>query len=110
MNEETSSCCGDEVLNENDGEGICAGCREWCEVFEDDEQASGPCLVVCHLINFSGSTDMTITNDIYLEVISDLHKLAVYENPYCKKLNFKKHSMYKEAALKIVDEIRRGDV
>jgi hypothetical protein len=37
MNEETSSCCGDEVLNENDGEGICAGCREHCEVFEDDE-------------------------------------------------------------------------
>jgi|TARA_R110000737_G_scaffold130711_1_gene162701 hypothetical protein len=37
MNEETSSCCGDEVLNENDGEGICAGCYEHCEVFEDDE-------------------------------------------------------------------------
>ncbi|WP_339692772.1 hypothetical protein [uncultured Pseudoalteromonas sp.] len=52
---------------------------------------------------------MTITNNIYLEVVSDFHKLAVYENPYCKKLNFEKHSMYKEAALKIVDEIRRGN-
>ena len=53
---------------------------------------------------------MTISNNIYLEVVSDFHKLAVYENPYCKKLNFEKHSMYKEAALKIVDEITRGDV
>ena len=52
---------------------------------------------------------MNITNDIYLEVVSDLHKLAVYENPYCKKLNFEKHSMYKAAVLKIVDEIKRGN-
>ena len=49
-------------------------------------------------------------NDIYLEALSDFHKLLEYNNPYCKKLNFEKHSMYKEAALKIVDEIRRGDV
>ena len=58
--EEVSNCCGDEVLNENDGEGICAGCYEHCEVFEDDEQASGSCLVVCHNFNFMRGADMNV--------------------------------------------------
>ena len=48
--------------------------------------------------------------DIYLEALSDFHKLWEYQNPYCEKLNFEKYSAYKEAALKIVDEIKRGDV
>jgi len=52
------------------------------------------------------STDM---NDIYLEALSDFHKLFEYNNPYCKNLNAEKHLAYKEAALKIVDEIKRGD-
>ena len=47
--------------------------------------------------------------DIYLEVLSDLHKLWEYSNPYCKNLNAEKHLAYKEAVLKIVDEIKRGD-
>ena len=47
--------------------------------------------------------------DIYLEALSDFHKLWEYQNPYCEKLNFEKHLAYKEAALKIVDEIKRGD-
>ena len=34
--EECSSCCGAEVLDENDGAGICASCHEHCEVFEED--------------------------------------------------------------------------
>ena len=48
--------------------------------------------------------------DIYLEALSDFHKLWEYQNPYCEKLNAEKYSAYKEAALKIVDEIKRGDV
>ena len=48
--------------------------------------------------------------DIYLEVLSDLHKLWEYSNPYCKKLNAEKHSAYKKAALKIIDAIDRGEV
>ena len=47
--------------------------------------------------------------DIYLEVLSDLRKLWEYSNPYCKKLNAEKHSAYKKAALKIIEEIKRGD-
>ena len=34
--EEVSSCCGAEVLDENDGAGICASCHEHCEVFEEE--------------------------------------------------------------------------
>ena len=48
--------------------------------------------------------------DIYLEALSDFYKLFEYNNPYCKDLNAEKHLAYKEAALKIVDEIKRGDV
>ena len=48
--------------------------------------------------------------DIYLEALSDFHKLWEYQNPYCEKLNAEKYSDYKEAALKIVDEIKRGEV
>ena len=33
--EECSDCCGAEVLDENDGAGICASCHEHCEVFEE---------------------------------------------------------------------------
>tara|TARA_B110000977_G_scaffold116377_1_gene150327 strand:- start:1785 stop:1982 length:198 start_codon:yes stop_codon:yes gene_type:complete len=65
-------------------------------------------LAVCFNNNNDGDRNMNV--DIYLEALSDFHKLWEYQNPYCEKLNFEKYSAYKEAALKIVDEIKRGDV
>jgi hypothetical protein len=34
-NEITSNCCGADVLNEHDGEGICSDCHEHCAVAEE---------------------------------------------------------------------------
>ena len=65
-------------------------------------------MAVCFNNNNDGDRNMNV--DIYLEALSDFHKLWEYQNPYCEKLNFEKYSAYKEAALKIVDEIKRGDV
>ena len=64
-------------------------------------------MAVCFNNNNDGDRNMNV--DIYLEALSDFHKLWEYQNPYCEKLNFDKHLAYKEAALKIVDEIKRGD-
>ena len=65
-------------------------------------------MAVCFNNNNDGDRNMNV--DIYLEALSDFHKLWEYQNPYCEKLNFEKYSAYKEAALKILDEIKRGDV
>ena len=64
-------------------------------------------MAVCNCINFIRDRNMNI--DIYLEALSDFHKLFEYNNPYCKNLNAEKHLAYKQAALKIVDQIKRGD-
>ena len=64
-------------------------------------------MVVFRCNNNKWGTNMNV--DIYLEALSDFHKLWEYQNPYCEKLNFEKYTAYKEAALKIVDEIKRGD-
>ena len=65
-------------------------------------------MAVCFNNNNDGDRNMNV--DIYLEALSDFHKLWEYQNPYCKNLNAEKHLAYKEAALKIVDEIKRGEV
>jgi len=30
MQDKVSNCCGAAIINENNGEGICADCREHC--------------------------------------------------------------------------------
>lgn len=31
IEEKVSHCCGTSMINENDGEGVCADCKEHCE-------------------------------------------------------------------------------
>ena len=35
-----SSCCGAEVYDHNDGIGICSDCKEWSDVYDDEEEDS----------------------------------------------------------------------